>query len=151
MSEEDSKLDRILRALNHPLRRRILRTLADRPGSASSLAEEFGVELSVVSYHLNRVLAKDCDAIDLVEMIPKRGSMEKIYHLNADLWSDWEWLPVTVDPKVWKEIQAAKQAFNKRVDAAIKVGRERGANSRSNVFEAIVGVAAIRTAERQEP
>jgi DNA-binding transcriptional ArsR family regulator len=88
MSEEASRLDRILKALNHPIRRRILRTLADHPGSASSLAEEFGLELSSVSYHLNRVLADGCDAVELVETIPRRGSVEKIYRLNPNLWSD---------------------------------------------------------------
>lgn len=88
MSEEATKLDRILKALNHPIRRRILRTLADQPGSASSLAEEFGLELSSISYHLNRVLAEGCNAVELVKMIPRRGSVEKIYRLNPDLWSD---------------------------------------------------------------
>ncbi len=145
MSEESSRLDRILRALNHPLRRRILRALAERPGSASTLAEEFDAELSNVSYHLNRVLAGSCEAIELVETIPRRGSLEKIYRLSDDLWSDWQWFPVTVDSRTWKEIEAAKREFNKRVDAAIKDGRQRGPTKRGKAHEVIVGVAAIRT------
>jgi DNA-binding transcriptional ArsR family regulator len=88
VSEEATRLDRILRALGHPIRRRILRALADQPGSASSMAREFGLELPVVSYHLNRVLAGECDAVSLIETIPRRGSIEKIYRLNAELWTD---------------------------------------------------------------
>lgn len=88
MSEERSRLDRILRALNHPVRRQILRALVDRPGSASSLASEFERELGLVSYHLNRVLAGECDAVTLVERIPRRGGLEKIYRLNPELWTD---------------------------------------------------------------
>jgi len=81
-------LDRILRALNHPIRRMILRSLAARPGSASSLAREYEMELSVVSYHLNGVLARECDAVELVDTIPRRGSIEKVYRLKSDLWAD---------------------------------------------------------------
>jgi DNA-binding transcriptional ArsR family regulator len=86
-------LDRILRALGHPIRRRILRALLDAPGSASSLARDFGLDLSAVSYHLNRVLAKECEAVELVETIPKRGSLEKIYRLKAGLWTDFPTAP----------------------------------------------------------
>ncbi len=190
MSEEPTKLDRILRALNHPIRRRILGTLADHPGSASSMAEEFGLELSVVSYHLNRVLADGCNAVDLVKMIPRRGSLEKIYGLNAELWSGlsltaqtsgkapralemlspgecflqaveamdadtfaqldgsvWEWFPVTVDSKAWKEIQAARAVFNKRVEAAAVGSQERGKGRRTKAHDVVVGVAAFPAAK----
>lgn len=94
MSDE-SILDRILKSLNHPLRRQILRALAEKPGSASTLARDFGLELSVVSYHLNRVLWEGCDAVELIEMIPRRGSVEKVYRLN---------------PKVWAELPAVTEA-----------------------------------------
>lgn len=89
VSSEDSALDRILRSLNNPIRRRILRALRDQPGSASSLAQEFEMELSRVSYHLNHVLAEDCNAVDLIKMVPRRGSVEKVYLLNRRLWSDF--------------------------------------------------------------
>jgi DNA-binding transcriptional ArsR family regulator len=189
MREEASKLDRILRALNHPIRRRILRTLADHPGSASSMAKEFGMELSVVSYHLNRVLANECDAVDLSEMIPRRGSIEKIYRLKEDLWTDltaaaetsgrarqvlrmlspgqcfleaveamdadtfadlegsaWEWFPVAVDSKAWKEIRAARKEFNKRIQAAVEGSQERGKRRRTATYDVVVGAAAFPAA-----
>ncbi len=88
MRAKESKLDRILLALSHPLRRRILRELVKRQASASILAREFEISLGVVSYHLNRVLAKRCDALELVETIPRRGSIEKVYRLKTELWAD---------------------------------------------------------------
>jgi DNA-binding transcriptional ArsR family regulator len=77
-----SPLDRVLRALNHPVRRRILRVLVDGTGSASTLSRELQVDLGVVSYHLNQVLAKECDIVELVESIPRRGAIEKFYRLK---------------------------------------------------------------------
>jgi len=84
----DSTLDRILSALSHPIRRRILRALVDGPGSASALSRSFGVDVGVVSYHLNRVLAKQCEVVELVESVPRRGSMEKIYRLKGEFPKD---------------------------------------------------------------
>jgi DNA-binding transcriptional ArsR family regulator len=150
MSEEAAKIDRILRALGHPLRRRILRRLADGAGSASSMAAEFDLELTNVSYHLNRVLAGGCEAVELVETVPRRGSIEKVYRLNEDLWTDWEWFPVTVDSKAWKEIEAAKREFNKRVGAAIEESRQRGSGRRGKTVEAIVGVVALQVADQDD-
>jgi DNA-binding transcriptional ArsR family regulator len=85
---QDSTLDRILSALNHPVRRRILRELVDGPGSASTLSRSFGMELSVVSYHLNKVLAKRCEVIELVKFVPRRGSVEKFYRLKGEFSKD---------------------------------------------------------------
>jgi DNA-binding transcriptional ArsR family regulator len=77
-----SPLDRVLRALNHPVRRRILRVLVEGSGSASTLSRELREDLGVVSYHLNQVLAKECDVVELVESIPRRGAIEKFYRLK---------------------------------------------------------------------
>jgi DNA-binding transcriptional ArsR family regulator len=87
-SRKESTLDRILSALNHPVRRRILRSLADKKASASMLSREFEMDLGVVSYHLNQVLARECGVIELVDAVPKRGALEKIYELKPEVWSD---------------------------------------------------------------
>ncbi|HKF82157.1 MAG TPA: helix-turn-helix domain-containing protein [Solirubrobacterales bacterium] len=81
---EEAPLDRILRVLNHPVRRRILRELADGPGSATTLSRQLGEELGLVSYHLNQVLAKDCRIVELVDSVARRGAIEKIYQLKFD-------------------------------------------------------------------
>ena len=75
-------LDRVLRALNHPIRRRVLRALVDGAGSATTIAQKTGMELSMVSYHLSQVLAKECDIVELVDTVPRRGAVEKFYRLK---------------------------------------------------------------------
>jgi len=84
LTEKRSALDRVLNALNHPVRRDILRELADSPHSASKLAKAFRMDIGVVSYHLNNVLAKQCKVVELIDTVPRRGSVEKIYGLRVD-------------------------------------------------------------------
>lgn len=117
MSEEPTRLDRILRALGHPIRRRILRALADQASSASALAREFGEELPVVSYHLNRVLADDCNAVTLIETIPRRGSIEKIYRLNAELWTDLAAVADSGRPRRTMRMLSPGECFLEAVEA----------------------------------
>jgi len=80
----DSPLDRVLHALGHPIRRQILRSLVRADGSASSICRELELDLSVVSYHLNQVLAKECGVVEMVEAIERRGALEKIYALRFE-------------------------------------------------------------------
>jgi len=80
----DSPLDRVLHALGHPVRRRILRSLVRRDGSASSMSKELEMDLSVVSYHLNQVLAKECGVVELVDAVERRGALEKIYAVRFE-------------------------------------------------------------------
>jgi DNA-binding transcriptional ArsR family regulator len=80
----DSPLDRVLHALGHPVRRQILRSLVRRDGSASSISKELELDLSVVSYHLNQVLAKECGLVEMVAAIERRGALEKRYALRFE-------------------------------------------------------------------
>jgi DNA-binding transcriptional ArsR family regulator len=80
----DSPLDRVLHALGHPVRRQILRSLVRRDGSASAISKELDLDLSVVSYHLNQVLARECGVVELVEAVERRGALEKIYALKFE-------------------------------------------------------------------
>lgn len=84
MKEGRSPLDRVLHALGHPVRRQILRELATGAGSASTLSRAIGAELGMVSYHLNQVLAKQCRVVELVDTVPRRGSVEKLYELSIE-------------------------------------------------------------------
>lgn len=81
-NRSDAPLDRVLRALNHPVRRRILRALVDGSGSASVIAKKLHLDLGIVSYHLNQVLAKECEIVELIEAVPRRGAIEKFYRLR---------------------------------------------------------------------
>jgi DNA-binding transcriptional ArsR family regulator len=68
----------LLIALRHPLRRRILREMADgKTISPRELAAALRQPLSNVSYHV-RVLAER-SAVTLVETRPARGSVQHFY------------------------------------------------------------------------
>jgi DNA-binding transcriptional ArsR family regulator len=68
----------LLIALRHPLRRQILRAMAETdPISPRQISDELRQPLSNVSYHV-RVLA-DCGAVTLVDTEPVRGSMQHFY------------------------------------------------------------------------
>lgn len=90
-------LDRVLKALNHPIRRRILRALAERPGSASGLAGAFGEDVSLVAYHLNQVLAQECTVVTLVDTVARAGTLEKVYALNPAIWDALRTSPELAD------------------------------------------------------
>src|SRR4029077_6618068 len=70
--------DELLIALRHPLRRQILRTMAEQDSiSPRQISDELRQPLSNVSYHV-RVLA-GCGAVTLVDTAPVRGSMQHFY------------------------------------------------------------------------
>jgi DNA-binding transcriptional ArsR family regulator len=87
---------RLIHALNHPQRRLILKGLMQGPASASTLAELFDIPLTNVSYHLGKVLNKECEALDLVAEIPRRGATETVYRVKASFILnvlDWPAIP----------------------------------------------------------
>jgi DNA-binding transcriptional ArsR family regulator len=69
--------DQLLRALNHPLRRRILRLMDSDTTSPGALSAQLDEPLPSVSYHV-RVLDK-CNVLQLVRAQPVRGSVEHVY------------------------------------------------------------------------
>jgi DNA-binding transcriptional ArsR family regulator len=72
---------RLIKALGHPLRQRILHELNQRTASPTELAEALGEPLGNVSYHV-KILA-ECDAIELVTTSPVRGAIEHFYRAVA--------------------------------------------------------------------
>ncbi len=70
--------ENLLIALRHPLRRTILRAMADdKPVSPRELSDALQQPLSNVSYHV-RVLV-NCEAVTLVRTKPTRGSIQHFY------------------------------------------------------------------------
>jgi DNA-binding transcriptional ArsR family regulator len=152
----DTALDRMLHALNHPVRRRALRLLSYQDGSASTLSKAMGIELGIVSYHLNQVLGKECEIVELVDTVPRRGALEKFYRLRADALSGvaadsgaaedgWEWFLALVDDAAWEEIRRAREEFDARVRTAVEGSRARGQErgEAGEVQTVVVGVAAF--------
>jgi DNA-binding transcriptional ArsR family regulator len=72
---------RLVKALGHPLRQRILQELRDEERSPNELAEALGEPLGNVSYHV-KILA-ECDAVELVRTAPVRGALEHFYRARA--------------------------------------------------------------------
>ena len=88
---------RIVKALAHPLRIRMLTVLNQRIASPSELAGELDEPIGNVSYHM-RTLA-DLGMVELVRTEPRRGAVEHYYraierpHVPAQ---DWATLPASV-------------------------------------------------------
>ena len=68
---------RIVRALSHPIRHKVLVALNERVASPKELAAELGEPLGNVSYH-TRVLAQ-LGCIELVSTTQRRGALEHHY------------------------------------------------------------------------
>lgn len=75
-------------ALNHPLRRQILRSV--KPGeiaSATALGQRFELPRSNVAYHV-KVLV-DMDVLKLVRIRKVRGAKELFYSVSFDGQAEW--------------------------------------------------------------
>jgi DNA-binding transcriptional ArsR family regulator len=81
---QEASLDRLIHALNHPIRRRILTALAHENGSAKTLSRDLREPMALVSYHLNKVLDQECEVVELVDLVPKRGARERVYALKEE-------------------------------------------------------------------
>jgi hypothetical protein len=68
---------RLVQALAHPLRIRILEVLCERVASPNLLANELGIGLSDVAYH-TRALDR-CGCLVLVDTAQRRGATEHFY------------------------------------------------------------------------
>jgi DNA-binding transcriptional ArsR family regulator len=76
----------ILIALRHPLRRRILRAMADeKPANPGTLADSLRVDPNSVNYHV-QVLA-ECRVVNLVEEKEVEGCVQRFY--RSTLKADW--------------------------------------------------------------
>jgi DNA-binding transcriptional ArsR family regulator len=82
---------RVIKALSHPLRMRILGLLDGEVHSPKELADELDEPLGNVSYHV-RTLA-DMGLIELVKKVPRRGAIEHYYRApERNVVSDEEWM-----------------------------------------------------------
>jgi DNA-binding transcriptional ArsR family regulator len=103
-----------IKAMEHPLRARILRTLVERGVmSPAQLSRDLGAELSDVSYHVRRLDELDC--AELVEIRPVRGAVEHFYRaterhlIDVDEWEQLD--PFTAEDLVCGYIQRILDDF----------------------------------------
>jgi DNA-binding transcriptional ArsR family regulator len=117
---------RLVKALAHPLRVRILGVLQDRVASPSDLAGELKAPLGNVSYHV-RILAQ-LGLLKLVKKRPRRGAIEHYYEARSRVRvSDRAWGQV---PKVVKE--AMVNATLDQVSSYVEQSAESGGFERPN-------------------
>ncbi len=111
----DDAIDhRLVRALSHPVRVRILEILSERVASPNDLSEELGVELSHVAYH-TRTLGR-CGCLELVDTAQRRGATEHFYRAAAR--TGLSWIPLDLDERGWDEVSSILEQTQERVRAA---------------------------------
>jgi DNA-binding transcriptional ArsR family regulator len=110
---------RLIKALSHPLRQRILHSLGEGVASPSELSKKLGEPLGNVSYHVK--ILSECKAIELVRTAPVRGAVEHFYrattrpYFDDDHWAD---LPLSARralfdnslQAIWSHLSAAAEA-----------------------------------------
>ena len=117
---------RLVKALAHPLRVRILGVLQDRVASPSDLAGELKAPLGNVSYHV-RILAQ-LGLLKLVKKRPRRGAIEHYYEARSRVRvSDRAWGQV---PNIVKE--AMVNATLDQVSTYVEQSAESGGFERAN-------------------
>jgi DNA-binding transcriptional ArsR family regulator len=111
---------RLVKALAHPLRVRILSVLDERTASPTEIADELGAPLGNVSYHVRKLAS--LGLIKLVKKTPRRGAIEHHYRANArSQITDRAWAEV---PGVVKEamVSAVLGEIASDIGAAGEVG-----------------------------
>jgi DNA-binding transcriptional ArsR family regulator len=109
---------RVVKALGHPLRQRILQHLNEHgEASPAQLAKALDVPLGSVAYHV-KVLS-GCEAIELSRTVPVRGAIEHFYRASALPRLDqgeWEKLPASARKSLFD--QTLRQIFDHAAAAA---------------------------------
>lgn len=85
---------RLIKAIAHPLRTRVLLALGEEASSPKRIADELGEPLGRVSHHV-RVLVR-LGALELVETRQRRGAVEHFYRATVQPFFDdstWARLP----------------------------------------------------------
>lgn len=117
---------RMLRALSHPLRLRILELLSRvKEASPKDMAADLGCPLSNVAYH-TKVLYEDCGFLDLVRTVPRRGAEEHFYRVKSDPFM-WTARPASIPPALRGGVAAeALRRLNDKAVSALEIGTFQG-------------------------
>jgi DNA-binding transcriptional ArsR family regulator len=108
---------RLVRAISHPIRHRVLVALTERVASPKELAAELGEPLGNVSYH-TRVLAQ-MGAIELVKTEQRRGALEHYYRaIMRPYFDDATWAQIPVSTRRALFDQDLDHLWNDVVEAA---------------------------------
>jgi DNA-binding transcriptional ArsR family regulator len=113
--------ERLIKAMAHPLRVRILAYMNDRPWSPNELSTELAEGLSQVSYHVK--VLRDFELIEMTGTEPRRGAVEHYYRAV-----DRVFLPSSITKQFPKSAQRgmfmdAIEDANKDIVVSLKSGR----------------------------
>ncbi len=120
-SQQPEMIDqRLVKAIAHPLRVRILEVLSDRVSSPNQISETLETGLTDVAYH-TRALDK-CGCLHLVDTAQRRGATEHFYKAMPDSFLGnpaWRGVPSAILPGV---SGATLQTFIDKAAAAMAAG-----------------------------
>lgn len=111
---------RLVRALAHPLRIKILEILTERVASPNRISDDLDTGLSHVAYH-TRALDK-CGCLELVDTAQRRGATEHFYKASPHSF---------IGDRIWRRVPrallggvsgATLQSFMDRAVAALEAG-----------------------------
>jgi DNA-binding transcriptional ArsR family regulator len=111
---------KVVKALGHPLRRRILAALDGRIASPSELADEFGEQIGNISYHFKTL--ERLDLIELVETTPRRGAIEHRYRATCVTYVPGEILAAMPEPVRQMVIHSWFRKRQEEILASIEAG-----------------------------
>jgi predicted ArsR family transcriptional regulator len=103
---------RMVRALGHPMRQRILRFLnEDGESSPVQIARALGQRLGNIAYHCG--VLEECGAIELSRTAPARGAVEHFYRAVQNV----SWTPLELDQKAYRRLLEEIDRLNGRAAA----------------------------------
>jgi DNA-binding transcriptional ArsR family regulator len=134
----------VLKALNHPVRRKVMAALDAGIASPKELAGQLGLSIPNVSYHVG--ILRDLGLIKVVRETPRRGAVERHYKATSRAVSvrqtiDWILAADAARPRGWdsrvvdldaegeKAVRAAFDKLWKDVERAEKQSAKRLAGS----------------------
>jgi DNA-binding transcriptional ArsR family regulator len=109
---------RVIKAIGHPLRWKMLEALNEGEASPAQLARRFGEPVNLVAYHMS-ILAK-AGGVEMVRTEPRRGSTEHYYRATMrPYFADREWARLPTQTRRTLMAVEAKRIVNDiRVAAA---------------------------------
>lgn len=111
---------RLVRALAHPLRIKILEILTERVASPNRISDDLDAGLSHVAYHTRAL--DDCGCLELVDTAQRRGATEHFYKASPHSF---------IGDRIWRRVPrallggvsgATLQSFMDRAVAALEAG-----------------------------
>lgn len=134
----DSTDERIITALGHPLRARILAHLGEGEASPKELSQALGEKLGNVSYHV-RILA-DLGLIELIRQTPRRGAVEHHYRSVDRTGAGVVNLELELDEAGWKSAAKEIAQLNEKL-AKLTAKTPKGEVRRGRVVAALIAAA----------